>query len=156
VPPIENLVVSTTIGGRAKDPTVDPRKGIRRTQMGYEYRPEAVAATVRRVAEVLPGKPIVVTEHGVATANDEERCEFIDVGLKALRAVIGDGIPLRGYIHWSAFDNFEWASGYAMQFGLIAVDRTTQVRSPKPSAAYLGGIARANKLAATERSATPR
>ena len=64
----------------------------------------------------------------------------------ALLAVIEDGIPLKGYIHWSAFDNFEWASGYSMQFGLIAVDRTTQVRTMKPSARFLGELARANRL----------
>jgi len=57
-----------------------------------------------------------------------------------------DGIPLKGYIHWSAFDNFEWASGYAMQFGLVAVDRETQERTIKPSARFLGEIARANRL----------
>ena len=146
VGPVENFFVSRMIGGRAGQPMVDPRDGIRRTQMGYEYRPEAVAATVRRVAEVLPGKPIVVTEHGVATADDAERIEFIDRGLAALHKTIQDGIPLQGYIHWSAFDNFEWASGYAMEFGLIAVDRATQVRSPKPSAGHLGAMARANKL----------
>ncbi len=118
----------------------------RRTQTGWEYRPQAVAATVRRVAQILPGKPIVVTEHGVATSDDAERVEFITDGLRALHAVIADGIPLQGYIHWSAFDNFEWASGYAMEFGLIAVDRETQVRTMKPSARFLGEIARANRL----------
>jgi beta-glucosidase len=124
-----------------KDPTT------RRTQMGWEFRPQAVAWTVRRAAQMLPGKPIVVTEHGVATSNDEERVEFITEGLRALHATIADGIPLRGYIHWSAFDNFEWAAGYAMEFGLIAVDRATQVRTLKPSAKFFGQIARANKLA---------
>jgi beta-glucosidase len=147
VGPIERLVVSATVRHQASGGfTVDPRKGIRRTQMGYEYRPTAVAATVRRVAELLPGKPIVVTEHGVATADDAERIEFITEGLKALHPLIGEGIPLRGYIHWSAFDNFEWALGYAMEFGLIAVDRTTQERKPKPSASFLGEIARTNRL----------
>jgi beta-glucosidase len=145
------------VGGREDQPMVDPREGIRRTQMGYEYRPEAVAATVRRVSEVLPGKPIVVTEHGVAAADDAERIEFIDRGLVALHKTIEDGIPLRGYVHWGAFDNFEWASGYDMQFGLIGVDRATQVRTPKPSAGHLGEIARANKLVAAEppEAATP-
>jgi beta-glucosidase len=114
--------------------------------MGWEYRPQAVAATVRRVAEVLPGMPIVVTEHGIATTNDADRVEFITTGLEALHATIGDGNPLRGYIHWSAFDNFEWDKGYRMKFGLIGVDRSTQVRSPKPSARFLGEIARANSL----------
>jgi len=114
--------------------------------MGYEFRPQAVAATVRRVAELLPGKPIVVTEHGVATADDAERIEFISQGLAALHEVIADGIPLGGYIHWSAFDNFEWAQGYSMEFGLTAVDRATQVRTIKPSARFLGAIARSGRL----------
>jgi beta-glucosidase len=147
VGPIEKLVVSATVGRQASGGfTVDPRKGIRRTQMGYEYRPAAVAATVRRVAELLPGKPIVVTEHGIAASDDAERIEFITEGLKALHPLIGEGIPLRGYIHWSAFDNFEWVLGYAMEFGLIAVDRRTQERKPKSSASFLGEIARTNQL----------
>ncbi len=144
---IEKLVVTQLVNRQTRgNPTVDAREGIRRTQMGYEFRPQAVAATVRRAAELLPGKPIVVTEHGVAASDDAERIEFITGGLKALHDVIGEGIPLRGYMHWSAFDNFEWARGYAMQFGLIAVDRTTQERTVKPSAHFLGDIARKNRL----------
>jgi beta-glucosidase len=114
--------------------------------MGYEYRPEAIAATVRRVHELFPGKPIIVTEHGIATENDSERIEFVRVGLAALHGAIDDGVPVLGYIYWSAFDNFEWALGYSMKFGLIAVDRSTQERSPKPSARFLGEIARHNAL----------
>jgi beta-glucosidase len=147
VPPLKRQAISRMINSRATgNPMMDPRQGIRRTQMGYEFRPQAVAATVRRVADVLPGKSIVVTEHGIATADDAERIEFISGGLEALHAVVADGIPLRGYVHWSAFDNFEWAVGYTMEFGLIAVDRATQERNPKPSARYLGEIARANRL----------
>jgi beta-glucosidase len=127
-------------------PTDDAGDGIRRTQIGWEWRPQAVAVTVRRAAELLPGRPIVVTEHGVAASDDAERVEFITDGLKALHPLVGEGIPLRGYIHWSAFDNFEWAYGYAMQFGLIAVDRSTQQRTVKPSARFLGEIARTNTL----------
>jgi beta-glucosidase len=148
VPALEKLLV-----GRVTDWQRDAGSGVsvgapgtRVTQMGYEFRPEAIAATVRRTAKMLPGKPIVVTEHGVATADDTERVEFITEGLKALHPLIAEGIPLQGYVHWSAFDNFEWAYGYAMQFGLIAVDRETQVRTIKPSGRFLGDIARANKL----------
>jgi beta-glucosidase len=123
------------------------RSGVRLTQNGWEYRPRAVAAAVRRAAAMLPGKPIVVTEHGIATADDAERVSFIVEGLTALHAAIADGVPLVGYTHWSAFDNFEWGQGYQMQFGLIGVDRATQERTIKPSARMLGGIGRANKMA---------
>jgi beta-glucosidase len=144
---IEKLLVSQVVGRQtAADATPDGAEPIRRTQMGYEFRPQAVAATVRRVAKLLPGKPIVVTEHGVATSDDAERIEFITEGLKSLHPLIDEGIPLRGYVHWSAFDNFEWAFGYDMKFGLIEVDRATQERTMKPSARFLGRIARTNKL----------
>jgi len=128
------------------EPEALVKLGGRRTQMGWEWRPAAVATTVRRVAAMHPGKPLLVTEHGVATADDAERIEYVRDGLAALHQAIEDGIPLRGYIHWSAFDNFEWAFGYAMKFGLIEVDRRTQERRARPSASYLGGIARTNRL----------
>jgi beta-glucosidase len=147
IPPIERRVVKRVTGWQHEAGLAATREpGSRTTEMGWEYRPQAVAFTVRRAAQMLPGKPIVVTEHGVATADDTERVEFITEGLRALHGVIAEGIPLQGYVHWSAFDNFEWASGYAMQFGLIAVDRDTQERTVKPSARFLGDIARANRL----------
>ena len=52
-----------------------------------------------------------------------------------------EGIPIKGYMHWSLLDNFEWQKGFSMTFGLIAVDRTTQTRIPKPSLALLGSYA---------------
>ncbi len=145
IPFIEQRLISFA-KRHAGDSASVTNPGARRTQMGWEYRPQAIAWTVRRVAKMLPGKPLLVTEHGVATADDTERVEFIREGLAALHSAISDGVPLRGYLHWSAFDNFEWAAGYAMEFGLIGVDRQTQVRTPKPSAKYLGQIARSNKL----------
>ena len=147
IPQIEKLVVERFTSWQLDVASgVSSEPGVRTTQMGYEFRPQAVAATVRRAAQLLPGKPIIVTEHGIATADDAERIEFITEGLRSLHQVIADGIPLQGYIHWSAFDNFEWASGYSMQFGLIAVDRTIQERTVKPSGRFLGDIARTNRL----------
>jgi len=101
--------------------------------MGWEYRPQAVAATVRRVAEVL-ARPCRSWSRNMASPTVKRtrtRVEFITTGLEALHATIGDGILLRGYIHWSAFDNFEWDKGYSMKFGLIGVDRSTQVPLPQ-------------------------
>ena len=65
----------------------------------------------------------------------------------ALRCVaesLEAGIDVRGYFCWSALDNYEWVSGYGPKFGIIAVDRETMVRTPKPSAYWLGDVARAN------------
>jgi beta-glucosidase len=147
IPAIEKMLVGRiTAWQRESGSGIATAPGVRTTQMGYEYRPQAVAATVRRAASLLPGKPIVVTEHGIATDDDTERIEFITAGLQSLHAAIEDGIPLKGYVYWSAFDNFEWSSGYAMKFGLIAVNRTTQERTIKPSGRFLGEISRANRL----------
>lgn len=148
VAPIRRTMLPPLIRSRTTDFADTQRGGsIRRTDMGYEFRPEAIAATVRRASHMLPGKDLVVTEHGIAATDDADRVEFITKGLAALHQVITDGVPLRGYVHWSAFDNFEWALGYRMQFGLIGVDRATQVRTPKPSARFLGDIARTGAVA---------
>jgi beta-glucosidase len=120
--------------------------GVRRTEMGYEYRPEAIGATLRRAAELHPGKELVVTEHGIATDDDAERVEFFHAGLQSVADVLADGIPVRGYLAWSLLDNFEWAHGYRTRFGLVDVDRTTMARTPRPSLGYLGRVARANAL----------
>src|SRR5205814_948428 len=63
-----------------------------------------------------------------------------------LEAAADDGIDVRGYFYWSLLDNFEWALGYMPRFGLVGVDRTTQQRTVKPSAEWLGAIARANVI----------
>ncbi|MDQ1914127.1 family 1 glycosylhydrolase [Paenibacillus sp. GD4] len=118
-----------------------PAEGAELTQMKYEYYPEALGYVIRKVAKALPTMPIIVTEHGVATDDDERRSEFIRRGLYGLQSCLDEGIDVRGYMHWTAFDNFEWQAGYGMTFGLIAVDRATQERKPKESARVLGSIA---------------
>nr|WP_281378769.1 family 1 glycosylhydrolase [Paenibacillus phyllosphaerae] len=115
------------------------------TQMKYEYCPEALGQVLRKVAKSIK-LPIFITEHGVATDDDERRVEFIRRGLQGVHACIEDGIDARGYLHWTTFDNFEWNAGYSMRFGLIAVDRATQERQVKESARYLGRFAESKTL----------
>jgi beta-glucosidase len=139
-------VIPPIVRRQARDPEPPLPPGTRRTQMGYELWPEAVAATLRRAARLLPGRDLVVTENGVATDDDAERIEFIDRALAAIHAEIEAGLPVRGYVHWSALDNFEWVRGYSQRFGLIGVDRVTMERTVKPSARHLGAIARTGRL----------
>ena len=122
-----------------------PPQGAELTQMGYEFYPESLEHTVRFAAKET-GVPVIVTENGVATEDDTRRVEYIQRALAGVKRCIDDGIPVRGYIHWSLLDNFEWIFGYTPKFGLIAVDRETQKRTVKPSAIMLGKIAKANSL----------
>jgi beta-glucosidase len=119
--------------------------GARKTDAGYEYYPPALGAMVRYAAR-HSGKPVIITESGISTHDDAERVAFIDACLEEVRGCLADGIDLRGYIHWSLLDNFEWTAGYTQQFGLVSVDRKTFVRTPKPSAHYLGRIARSGTV----------
>ena len=113
-------------------------EGAELTQMEYEFYPEALEHVIRKVREDFKGD-LIVTENGIATADDTRRVEFIRRALAGVQNCIEDGIPVKGYCHWSLMDNFEWQKGFAMQFGLIAVDRANgQTRSPKPSLALLG------------------
>ena len=68
------------------------------------------------------------------------RIEYIRRALNGVANCLRDGLEIRGYTYWSAFDNFEWSLGYRPTFGLIAVNRETQERTVKPSARYLGSM----------------
>jgi beta-glucosidase len=124
---------------------VKPAEGTELTQMGYEFYPEALGNVLRKVSSVL-SIPIIITEHGVATDDDERRVEFIRRSLEGVKACLDEGIDVRGYLHWTTFDNFEWNSGYSMRFGLIGVDRATQERKVKESARLLGRLAELGAL----------
>lgn len=112
-------------------------EGAELTQMSYEFYPQALEHVLRKVAGAFPGE-LIVTENGVATDDDTRRVDFLQQALAGVQRCLADGIPVKGYFYWSLMDNFEWQKGYAMNFGLIAVDRATLARTPKPSLAALG------------------
>ena len=114
--------------------------------MGYEFYPEALEAAIRRAWHVTDHVPVLVTENGIGTDDDDERLEYVRVALTGVQACLDTGIDVRGYTYWSLLDNFEWAFGYQPRFGIVGVDRSTQERVVKPSARWLGSVARANAL----------
>jgi beta-glucosidase len=122
-----------------------PPKGSELTLSGYEFYPQALAATIRW-AHAAIGKPIYVTESGIATHDDSRRIAFIDAALDGVRQCLDEGIPVHSYLYWSLLDNFEWTSGYGVPFGLVAVDRQTFKRTLKPSALHLGALAKAGHI----------
>lgn len=121
--------------------------GAELTQTGWAYRPDALELALRRAWDVTGGTPMMVTENGIATADDSRRIDYTTGALQGLAQVVADGITVHGYLHWTFIDNFEWVHGYAITFGLVAVDRTTFERTPKQSAVWLGVIARSNGTA---------
>lgn len=127
------------------DGAVPPPAGVPTMQTGWEVYPEALEHTVRLAAEHA-AVPVLVTENGMATDDDDARIAYTRAALEGVARCLDDGIDVRGYLHWTLLDNFEWMAGYAMTFGLIAVDRETFTRTVKRSARWLGEVARANAL----------
>ena len=117
------------------------------TQMGYEFWPHVVEHCSRRAASVT-GIPVLVTESGIGTEDDDERIRYMTEALLGVRRCLDDGVDVQGYFAWSLLDNFEWDDGYQPTFGLHAVDPVTFDRVPKPSADWFGAVARANALVA--------
>lgn len=115
-------------------------EGAELTQMDYEFYPQALEHVLRKVAADFHGD-MIVTENGIATADDTRRVAFIQQALEGVQRCMADGLPIKGYFYWSLMDNFEWQKGFAMNFGLVAVDRATMARTTKPSLAVLGSCA---------------
>ena len=116
------------------------------TQLGQEVYPQALGNTIRRAWQRTGGTPILVTESGIATAFDEKRIRYVDAAMREVLACLAAGIEVRSYLYWSLLDNFEWSLGYGPTFGMVAVDRQTFARRPKPSAHWFGEVARARAL----------
>jgi beta-glucosidase len=116
------------------------------TMTGWEVCPEALVRTLLWVKERYGNPPMYVTENGAAffdppTAEhgrvaDPLRVDYLRKHIAAVREALDAGVDIRGYFVWSLFDNFEWAHGYAMRFGIVHVDFDTLVRTPKDSARF--------------------
>jgi beta-glucosidase len=115
------------------------REGVKKeapvSDLGWQLFPEGLANVVREAKQF--GLPMYITEHGLADAKDEKREWYIQESLKYLSEEIQNGAVVRGYLHWSFLDNFEWAEGFAPRFGLVEVDYKTQTRTPRKSALAL-------------------
>jgi beta-glucosidase len=114
------------------------------TDMGLSADPSWMRIVLNELRTL--GKPVYITENGLATGDDEWRSRYINETLANVLLAIGDGVDVRGYFHWTNTDNFEWARGYATRFGLIEVDRKSLERRIKPSGHLYGRIAAANAL----------
>lgn len=122
------------------------KRGAPVNELGWEIWAEGLASAVREAAKL--GKPVLITEHGVADSRDQWRPRLIEDSLASLAAEIAAGAPVLGYLHWSLLDNFEWSDGYKARFGLYAIDFAdpTLARRRTASAEVFAGIVRANAV----------
>jgi beta-glucosidase len=126
-----------------------------RTDMDWEVIPSGLHQVLTRLKDEYPPVPIVITENGAAypdqpgpdgLVHDVDRIGYLDGHLRACHQAIQDGVPLIGYFVWSVFDNYEWAAGYRKRFGVVHVDYTTQVRTPKDSARFYSQVIGSSEL----------
>ena len=110
-----------------------------------EAYPPAITQAVKWAARL--GKPIYIMENGVPDAEDRIRPWLIVSALRELHGLIESGHDIRGYLHWTLTDNFEWNEGWKLRFGLVALDPETQARTLRNSARLFSEIVRGNRLA---------
>lgn len=112
------------------------------TDSGIAVRPDGLANILRRISSDYTNLPLYVTENGAAyfdyatpegAVDDVERVDFLEQHFAAVHDCITSGVDVRGYYVWSFMDNFEWAEGYRLRFGIVHVDYPSQRRTIKAS-----------------------
>ncbi|MCS6900088.1 MAG: family 1 glycosylhydrolase, partial [Myxococcales bacterium] len=121
--------------------------------MNYEYHPPGIYTVLKDYTQRYPQLPLVVSEAGIATEVGKRRAENIVRTLEQIERARSEGADVRGYYHWSLYDNFEWAEGYGPRFGLYRVDYSTYARTPTEGATVLAQIAGSRRLPEALRAA---
>jgi beta-glucosidase len=125
--------------------------GLETTEVGWAVAPDALRELLAAVSETYRPQAIYVTENGAAfpdqlvegAVQDPRRVAYLASHIDAVAQAIAAGVPVRGYFVWSLLDNFEWAHGYSIRFGIIYVDYENQRRILKDSGRWYGELVRA-------------
>ncbi|MGO8062743.1 GH1 family beta-glucosidase [Rhizobium johnstonii] len=120
-----------------------------KTDIGWEIYAPGLKLSVEDLYRRYELPECYITENGACDntdvidgeVDDTMRLDYVGDHLEIVAGLIKDGYPLRGYFAWSLMDNFEWAEGYRMRFGLVHVDYETQVRTVKKSGKWYRELA---------------
>ena len=120
-----------------------------KTDIGWEVYSPALKSLVEELYARYDLPVLYITENGAAynmgvengEVDDQPRLDYYADHLSVCADLISEGYPVHGYFAWSLMDNFEWAEGYTMRFGLVHVDYQTQVRTVKKSGKWYGELA---------------
>ena len=121
--------------------------------MKYEYYEPGIYEILKDYSARYPSLPLVVSESGIATENGERRAQHVVRSLEQIVRARDEGVDVRGYYHWSLYDNFEWAEGFEPRFGLYRVDYGSMSRTATEGATVLGEIAKGRRLTSATRVA---
>jgi len=114
------------------------------SDLGWRVMPEGIYHVLMDLKKY--GRPIYITENGIADSKDKKRVQFIEDHLFWIHKAIEQGVNVKGYFYWSLLDNFEWDKGFWPRFGLVKVDYQTFERQVRPSAKIYAQICKENKL----------
>jgi beta-glucosidase len=114
--------------------------GARVGPMGYAPWSEGLGIVLRRLHDELPGRPLLICEHGIGTDDDEWRCDVLRESLAIVDEARKDGVDVRGFFHWTGVDNYEWMQGFDVSFGCF-----TREREPRASAELLREYAQSSR-----------
>ena len=103
-----------------------------RSPQGFAIFADGLRLVLGRLQDELPGTPLLVSEYGIGTADDEQRAAYLERGLEIIRDALAHGVDVRGLFHWTGVDNYEWLHGFDVQFGIADL-----ARHVRPSAAVL-------------------
>ena len=121
-----------------------PKPELPKSDMGWDICPEGLYHVLRELGRY--GKPVYITENGLADSKDIQRKKYIVDHLAQVHKAIEHGVDIRGFFYWSLMDNYEWAEGFTERFGLIEVDFVTQERRIRPSAIAYKEICETNSI----------
>ncbi|MBU9712882.1 GH1 family beta-glucosidase [Evansella tamaricis] len=115
--------------------------GYLKTDIGWNIYPEGFYKVLKYISEQYGNIPIYITENGSCyndepingVVKDEGRINYLQQHLVSLQRSMESGVNIKGYTSWSLLDNFEWAEGYTMRFGLVHVNYRTLERTKKES-----------------------
>lgn len=109
------------------------------SDMGWDMSPGDLEHALERLYAKY-GLPIIITENGCADKSDKKRQWWLTHTIMSLQRALANGVDVRGYMHWSLMDNFEWDKGKWPRFGLIEIDYATMERKVRPSGKRYGAF----------------
>jgi len=104
----------------------------RKNTLGWDIYPQGLYEVLLKLKKYA--LPVMVTENGICTSDDNARWEFVRDHLQSVHRAMEQGVEVSGYLYWSLLDNFEWDKGFGPRFGMIGMDYSTQQRTVRDSA----------------------